>query len=203
MVKILSQSGRSLADVYDVRGSIAGIDQLETHELPIVHEMGSTIFSERFRMTLRRVAPAAVLQSTAIASISSNMPQSITRVLGIVVVSDDASRIADASVSLRQPNVTQQEIPIWVWDTASTTPVRFLDNGSLVTLDLLVGHASAVLLPTFSGGSDQGSDAPTDMVLRGGTNAFGAGTAFLRAFYVLGFTFQGGVSSYGLPIPGW
>ena len=45
MVKILSQAGISLADLYNVEGSIAGIEQLDTRELPIVHEMSGTIFS--------------------------------------------------------------------------------------------------------------------------------------------------------------
>ena len=201
MVKILSQAGMSLADTYDVKGSVAGIDQLETRELSIVHEMGATVFSERFRMSIRRVASGDKAQSLDFTNTLDDLPPVPTRILGVVVVSDDASRIAQASISVRNA-VTVQELPIWVYDGSTFLPIRIDDDGVRGNFDLLVGSLPATMLPTFIGGSGQ-LEMPSEIIMAGRTTAFGAGTVFLRAFYYVAFAELEGISSRGLPIPSW
>jgi len=203
MVKILSRSGTSLADIYDVKGSIAGIDQLETRELSIVHEMGATVFSERLHTTIRRATDDALAQNTAFEAIITNLPSVPTRLLGMAVVTDDASRISRAAVMLRDPESSGgTEIPIWAWDQSTSVRVNFIDLGSSVTFDLLVS-APPVFVPTFIGGSGQQPDPVDEIVLRGVTTGFGAGTVFMRVFYYMAFPFLGGLSSRGLPVPSW
>jgi len=201
MVKILSQSGRSLADMYDVAGSVAGIDQLETRELPIVHEMGATVFSERFRTTIRRMPGAATAQSTDISITLANLPESIARILAVQVLSDDASRIAHAVVSSLDAT-TGQEIPIWVWDGTFETG-RVLDNGTTAVFDILTPSPGHSFIPTFTGGALQGSVRVDRLRLRATTTAFGAGNVFLTGLIFVAFSYEGGVSSFGATVPSW
>lgn len=200
MVKILSQSGDSLADIYDVEGSVAGIDQLETRELPIVHEMGATVFSERFSTTTRRSSTGAIAQSTAFGIVIGNLPPMPTRLLCVTVLSDDETRIADAAIVLRDPD-EEQELVVWAFD-GSATVVRLVDDAQAVaTFDLL--HSSLPFVQTMVGGGEQQPDMVDQIGLRGITTAFGAGDVTITAIYHLAFAFRHGLSSRGLPIPSW
>ena len=200
MVKILSQAGISLADMYDVEGSIAGIDDLETRELGIVHEVGATVFSERFRTTFRRFVSAATAQNQNINNLFSNMPEGVSRILGVQVFADDGTRIANCSVSLRNP-VSLQDIPIWIFDVGNIDPVRFLDNNIDTTIDLLHPVVGASL-PNFVT-LGQAEDEMQQIDIRADTTGFGAGTVVLTALITLGFTFTGGVSAFGARVPSW
>ncbi len=202
MVKILSQGGQSLADMYQVEGSIAGIEQLEPREVQLVHEMGATLFSERFRTTIRKAESAALSQNTDFDLLIANLPNAITRLLCVQVTADDASRINDAAVLIHQPS-NASEVPVWVY--SGTSRVIRMRNFGLAPdpTDLLVGEVGALCVPSFVGGSDQGVNPVKDIFLRGRTTAFGAGTVQVRAFYFLGFTFTGGVSSFGAHVPSW
>lgn len=203
MTKILSQAGVTLADVYDVVGSVAGIEQLESREVGLVHEMGSTIFSERMRTTIRREATGDLAQGTEVNIVTSNMPVTINRLLGIAVITDDASRLGRITILARDP-ANGLEIPVWIWDGANSDRINMRDAGSAVTaFDLLRGLPSNQFIPNLTGGGDQGPDPVNELALRGVTAAFGAGTVFVRAFYYIAFPFLGGVSSKGLPIPSW
>jgi len=200
MVKILSQSGNSLADMYDAEGSIAGIDELVTRELPIVHEMGVTVFSERYHTAIRRFASGGLAQNTAISLQAADLPSAPTRLLGAAVISDVAARVDRLAISLRDPGATN-EIPIWVFDGTST-PIEFADAGAgTATFDLL--GAQQVFVPGMVGGDGQPFRMVSDIAIRGDTTGFGAGTVFVRAFLLLAFAFQGGLSSRGVPIPSW
>jgi len=200
VVKILSQSGRSLADIYDAEGSIAGIDQLETRELPIVHEMGATVFSERFVTSIRRMASGALAQNTAISLALATLPSTPTRLLGVAVISDVAARVDRLAISLRDPGATN-EIPVWVFD-GNSTPIEFADAGAgTATFDLL--GAQQVFTPSFVGGNGQPGRMVSDIAVRGDTTGFGAGDVFVRVFLHIAFAAAGGVSSFGLPLPGW
>jgi len=201
MVKILSQAGRSLADMYQAVGSVAGIDQLETRELPIVHEMGATIFSERFRTTIRRLASAQLIQNATFDLELNTLPSAITRLVGVQIISDDATRISNAQFSLFDP-VADQDFPVWVY-SGNTRPVRIRDGAATVAVDLLLGEVGTLVFPAWTGGEDQGSSPVEDIRLRGLTTGFGAGNVTITAIMFIAFTFTGGVSSFGAHVPSW
>jgi len=205
--KVLSQAGHSLADIYDVAGSIAGIDVLETRELPIVHEMGSTVFSERFSERIFRVESAALAQNTVIDLILTGLPTNIFRILSVIVIVDVTSRIANCAVSLANSGVatTRQEIPIWAWDAVNESTLRFIENNSTSNNICLNSDAQYDRLPVVGAGSNQARDIQDirDIRCRGTTSAFGAGTVTVILNVLIAFSERGGLSSYGLPIPGW
>lgn len=202
MVKILSQSGNSLADMYDVVGSVAGIEQLETRELPIVHEMGRTIFSERFSTIIRRQTSGAVAQNTDINIVTADLPSVPSRLLGVAVISDSGARILRLTAACRSSQ-NLREFPVWVYDGTNFLPISLVDNGAAVAqFDLLLPNAQATMLPSFTGGSGQ-PQVVEELALRGRTTGFGAGTVFVRVLYYLAFAQITGISSRGLPIPSW
>ena len=204
MVKILSQSGNSLADLYDVEGSVAGIDSLETRELPIVHEMGSTVFSERFSGNVRRGVTAALTQNTAFDVILTDFGQSAIRIVGVLVFANSAGRVDNAMVAVRDPG-DGREVPIWHYETSvdNDLNIRIDDNGA--------GAAAAILLrpvtllenmPSMIIGN--GQPAPmAEIAFRGLTSGFGAGTVITTVVLYTQFAEIGGISSRGLPIPSW
>jgi len=205
MVKILSRSGDSLADTYDVQGSIAGIDQLLTQELPIVHEMGATIFSERFSIAVRHGSSGALAQSLDFESVTTNLPESTTRLLGVSVFAPqgEAADFVRASLALHDPDAGQ-DFPFWLWDGTNSVVTRLEDSGDAVAfVDLLTPSAPFTQLPQFASGRGFQRQSLPDLVFRGTTGAFGAGTATLTVIYLLAFTHVGGISSRGLPIPSW
>lgn len=203
MSKIQSQAGNSLADVYDVQGSIAGIDTLETRELSIFHEMGSTVFSERFATTFRRLVSGAVAQDTDINVVLTNLPGAVTRLLGVVVFSDDASRISNLTLLVRDP-AAGQDIPLWVFAAGTSERSAFFDDNAGSTFDVLLPSPATVFVPTFIGGSAQANpNMVQDFAMRGRTTGFGAGTVFVRAILYFAFPFVLGTRSRGLPIPSW
>ena len=200
MVKILSQGGRSLADMYQVEGSIAGIDQLETRELPIVHEMGATLFSERFRTTFRRGTTGPVAQSATPNISITNMPEGISRILGVQVITDDSSRIANVQVSVHDA-VAAQDFPIWTWEVGNSDPIRLTDNAVGLTAEVLVPNEGQ-LLPCFVTNGQTRLEI-SQIHLRADTTAFGAGNVFLTLLVHFAFTFTGGVSAFGARVPSW
>ena len=204
MVKILSQSGDSLADIYDVEGSIAGIEHLETHDLPIVHELGATVFAERFSAFVFVQNSGNVAQNTAINLVASGGLDGINRVLGVSVITDDASRLANMALMVRAEEADDREFPIWVWDGANNLPIRMDDQSSGVTaFEILTGSAPHTMLPSFVGGDVRSPQFARSFALRGITTGFGAGTVFVHGIYYLARARQAGLSSRGLPMPSW
>ena len=210
MVKILSQGGRSLADMYDIEGSIAGIEQLESREVTLVHEMGATLFSERMRNTFRR---STVLASQNLAFIIpiTNFPPGISRILGVQVLADDATRVDRCQVSINDPvSSGGQDVPIWASKSVTLgVGVEFqtqniANAGVTTTTDLLVPEVGTVQLPTFVLGDDQGVGFNMrNVTLRGFTEGFGAGTVLVTLLLHFAFTFTSGVSAYGANVPSW
>ena len=203
MAKILSQAGNSLADVYDVEGSIAGIEQLETADLGLIHEMGATVFSERFTTVIRRIPSGNVTQNQNIGVTVSDLPTTPTRILGCAIITDDASRLSRASLSVREPLPQAQEFPVWVWDGTNNLAIRLADDGGAADFELLVGQDSASMLPSFGGGNGQPGMLATELRLVARTTGFGAGTVFVTGLVYTAQTDVGGISSRGLPIPSW
>jgi len=204
LTKILSRAGVSLADTYDVQGSIAGIEELESREVTLVHEMGATIFSERFSSFVRRAIADSVSQSTAFESVLSDLPTIPWKVLGITVWITTTARLDQVSVTVLDP-VGGREILIWAWDTTTNDEeitVRLTDLGALGTRIVLRPHTPLGIAPMIVAGNSQPQHLGS-VALRGITGAFGAGTVSTIMLMNIGFAQVGGISSKGLPIPSW
>lgn len=207
MVKILSRSGDSLADIYDVEGSIAGIDSLESRELPIVHEMGATIFSERFSTLILREFVAAFAQSTGFNRTVSGIPDGpgdaapFMRINGISVMIDTTARIDLASIAIDGGD--GEEIPIWSWDAALDVEesVRVSVSGAAATTEIFLRPARP-FVPGLIALPGQPQSTPS-LFFRGISSAFGAGDVEITALVHVGFPRQTGVAARGLPIPSW
>ena len=202
MSKIQARTGISLPDVYDVKGSVASVEELEAKDVQLMHEMGGTIFSERLGVTIRRLGSGAIAASSDFDVFFTNNPDSIMRVLG-VVVTVSANRLANCTVSIRRPE-QDTEFPIFNWDGSVDTQVvsRFVISGSVTDAILLRPLVPVGAFQTMMLGVNQFDNSP-DIAFRGTTTAFGAGTLTAQMFIYLAFARTAGVSSYGLPIPGW
>jgi len=206
--KILAKAGDSLADIYDVEGSIAGIQELVSSEVHPFHEMGATIFSERLSGQITRITTGAIAQNITWEVVVPAPATTPARILGVFAFADVVARTTRASLSVSTilPGV-EQDFPVWAWDTgldaARTTlmenagavsavialqPVRYLENNP----SLLIGTNQAELRQVPS------------LTWRGLTAGFGAGTVTVDALIYLAFADQdSAIASRGLPIPGW
>jgi len=206
MVKILAQAGRSLADVYDVEGSVAGIEQLETRELPIVHEMGGTVFSEQLTGTVRIQRTGALSQSTTWDHVITDLPSGITRILGVNVIAEVTARTESAQVSVRSDN-NDLDFPIWEWHTSADFQLAMRVNlGSGSVNNFLLRPVSPLIgnLPSMLFGAGQPHPSRVDRIaFRGSTSAFGAGTVIIALIVLIGFTQTTSLSNVGLPVPSW
>jgi len=200
--KVLARTGHSLADIYDVKGSIAGVEELLAREVSLVHEMGQTIFSERLSTTIRHRATDPLAASTAIAEIVADFPAAPTRILGVTVLTDNAARLARVSVHLEDP-LAERGMPIWVWDGTNNQTIDILDNGAISAEQMLTPTAEFQKIPNFRIGSDQ-PQFVENVSMRGVTTAFGAGDVTITMMVYIAFAETGNVpSSFGLPVPGW
>lgn len=207
MVKILSQAGDSLADIYDVEGSIAGIDSLETNELPIVHELGATVFSERISANMRRGTSGGVAASTAwdVEMANFGAGTAVVRILSIAVFVDTTARVDHVTVSVRDV-LNGREVPMFAWDVNQggvETAVRVREEGAAAaeTIMLTPKGANAVL-PNLLIGPGQPNEV-AEIAFRGITTAFGAGTVVATVIIQQCFAQLRGLSSRGLPVPSW
>jgi len=206
MAKILSRAGASLADIYDVEGSIAGIDTLETRELPIVHEMGATVFSERFRTQIFRITTGALAQDIAFAVELTTLPEIPARLLGVQVIANVNARVALAAVLATDPTLGQ-DFPLWVFDSVAALQltVAMEDAGAHANQRVLVPQAELTVFPAFVGGREQQGNMASSVTLSGLTSGFGAGTVTVTALLLLAFPRTDGPrrAPLGLPIPSW
>lgn len=202
MPKILSQSGVSLADAYDIEGSIAGIEDLQSREVSLVHEMGQTMFAERFSGQIFRQESAAIAQSTTFNVILTNLPDTPSRILGVRVLVDASAHTSGANVNVRDA-LRGQELPIWMWDGSAEPNIRIVDDGQAVATSAMLQPQPALTLePNLLTGAAQAGTID-QVALRGTTSGFGAGTVTYTLLLYLAFAKMGGVSSRGLPLPGW
>ncbi len=202
MVKVLAQAGTSLADHYDVVGSRAGVDELVSREVSLVHEMGATMASERMSGGMWRSQTGAIAQNITWDIVLTGFPIGISRMLGVVLLSDAAARIEQAMVALRDP-LDGREFPLISWEATndSESIVRIVENGAAVGNRYQLITRS-VETPNLRFGTAQPQPAQ-DIAFRGVAAAFGAGTVNLVALVYIAYMRQAGVSSYGIPIPGW
>ena len=205
MAKILSKSGDSLADTYDVEGSIAGIDELLSEEINLTHEMGGVLFAERLVGRVFTLPALGKLQNTAFAT-GFTVALTPARILGLQVITDVAGRLANAQVSIAGQGTTNNDMPVWFWDVAADAegPIRIILGGVLATLSIL-RPITPSLIPnlTICRAEGQPPQSPLSLSLRGVTGGFGAGTVDITALVYVAFAQTGGLSSRGLPLPGW
>jgi len=206
--KILGKVGVSLADQYDVEGSEAGVERLDSDDAKVVHDLTQTIFSERMVGRILQIVTPATAQNTNFnvtigpADVSPTIPRGISRILGCFLFSDVNGAIDDAQISLRDSN-TDLDMPIFVFDEG-------LDKAFLVRidsgLDTVFTYRPAVILPSgaksFLIGAGQGA-GPNSMALRGSTSGFGAGNVVITARIYIAFAEIQGLSSYGVCVPSW
>jgi len=202
--KVLAQAGTSLADIYDVEGSIAGVEEIETREVQAVHEMGQAIFSERLRARVITTASAATAQSLNIdVAILAFADIPFIRVHGIFVFTSVTARLTRMAVMIEDAISAGNGLPIWVWD-GNEESVRTSVGGSAVNTISLDGMPQYSMLPSFMvGQTRRGQEVSPNLTLRGSTSAFGAGTVTVTCHTLISFPTLGGVSSRGLPVPGW
>jgi len=205
--KILSQAGVSLADVYDIEGSVVGLENLDVGDIQGVHELGGQIHSERLQAFLIRMTTGAILQSTAFDITAGGIPDSINRVLNVFVFSDVAARLHFAQVGILGQGAAG-EIPMWSWDSTSDAEydVRLTIGGAAAGAEL-AARSPNPFVPQLLMRLGPNKLMP-DLSFRGQTLAFGAGTVTVQALVLIarpneGNPPPGSPSSHGLPIPSW
>jgi len=205
MAKILSQAGISLADIYDVVGSIAGVEELLSEEISLIHEMGSTVFSERLRGTIQRATTGALAQNV-VWNLTIPHPGGIYRILGVYVQADVSSRTQRAQISLR--SVEQgREIPLFIWDSTGNdfqSSIQIVEEGAAVSTDsALIQISPQMGVPTIATGAGQPAAVGDEIIFRGITGGFGAGTVTNVALIHMVSAESASFIAVGLPIPGW
>jgi len=207
--KILAQTGTSLADVYDIEGSIVGVDELEAHEVNVVHDLGPQIQSERLRSFIEVIDGGVVAQNITWGVALLPFPDCVNRIVTISVVSDVDSRILNCSVALKEGS-SAIEYPLWVWDQTDdeTSPYIWDDgSGSAVFNMMRPIHNLPGGVPCIATRGGDASDMP-NLIFRGTSTGFGAGDVRARAIIqVIRPTSRvpaaGEPSSHGLPFPSW
>jgi len=202
---VQAQAGVSLSDIYDVRGGQAPIERILTTEVPAVHEMGGTIFSERISGEIRRRTTGDLAQNISIGEVINDLPAGPFMIHGVQVLTDNAARLTRVAVTVRDPLPVggEREFPIWVWDGSNSIDVRIVDNGAATAIiPLLQPQPAFNTLPQLALGSDQPQAIP-EIAMRGTTSGFGAGTVEIILLVRISFAAIGGISSQGLPIPSW
>lgn len=202
--KVQTKSGSSLADTYDVVGSIAGIDALDLDEIKGVHELGSTIMSERLQQFQFEVAPAAVAQSLSWDTELASFQFAPTRILQLAVFANQAARITNISVMIHD-NLTNVEVPIFTWNSGVHNEyiVRADAGGGVSTLTYF--EPALVMTPTMMLRNER---AMPSIFFRGTTSGFGAGSVVPRLVILIArpgprIEVAGTPRSHGLPLPGW
>lgn len=204
--RILGDSGKSLADVYDVDGSVVPIENINGEDIHLVHEMGGTIMSERLAGEHFRLGTGPHLQNVTFnATMAGTDLAPLSRILAIQVMAlqIQAGRTDRLAVML-QDAVSGREIPLWIWD-ATTDPeveLNWSDSGAAVAANISFQPVSHIFVPSMLVGA--GHQQPLhNIILRGVTGAFGAGniTYFLMVHML--FPHLKGISSLGLPVPSW
>jgi len=203
--KVLGQVGVSLADQYDVKGSIVGVAELDAQDVKVVHDLSHTMLSERLSTRIIQTQSAALSQSQSFnlligpAEIAPQLPGTVTRLLGVMVFAD-ATRVSRVQCSINEP-ATALDLPFFVWDASIDLAVDVNIEGDLVTYfrpthPLPWGAASLLC------GLDQPQSTPA-IAVRGITTAFGAGTVTITARFLIAFAASAGLSSYGVTVPSW
>jgi len=212
--KILSQAGISLADTYDVEGSIVGVEELETHEVNLVEDMGPRVMGERMKQILLRGVTTAIgaatdFNITILGSAAVPSPDCASRILGVtaLIPAANVTEIENWSLVVRDQNL-QRECSVVSWDIDVDSEVKTIwnDDGAgaanFIELRPLVHQLPGLL--TRVGDL---SVAP-QLVFRGTSAAVVATTVVATIIVQLSRPTRvnpapGEPSSHGLPLPGW
>jgi len=204
--KVLGDAGRTLADVYDIDGSIVKIGELDSESVKTVHEMGSTIFAERIEGHILTASTAALAQNVGITASIAGLPKVPTmRLLALMVTVDTTSRVLTCNVSIRgqaQAGGLAQQMPIWVWDGSNEDTVRFFIDDVTTNALALRAQPEYTFLPNMLIGFPQPVRA-NSLHLGGFTSGFGAGDVTLTLTAYLALAASPSLGSGGLPIPSW
>jgi len=199
VTKILSQAGISLADAYNVVGSVAGIEELVSREVQLTHDMAATLFSERMSSNIVATSTGAISQTTSFDAEITGLPATPFRVHGIMLLNGNTDTIARiANICVVMVSEGGRDLIVWAWDG---TVANFRVEGQT---DEHLGETLnfGSRLPTLGMGGDQPVTVP-QMFMRGTTTTFGAGTVNIASRVHISFSQLEGVSSFGLPIPSW
>lgn len=164
--------------------------------------MGGTIFSERLGGHIRRLSSTDLAQNLSW-NITLTSAVEIVRVLGIAVFTDTVARLIIATLSMRDP-ASEREVPIFTWDNNEGSVIARMqdDGGAVGEFDLLTPVNQGAVAPTMLLGTNQ-DPRMNEIVFRGTTAGFGAGTVEAVALVHVIFPELGGLSSRGLPVPSW
>jgi len=200
---VQSQAGESLTHTYDVRGGQAPIERIETQVVQAVHDMATTITSERMSTFIRRSTVIDTIQTTNVELTMTDLPLGIARILALTVITSNASRIAHATVSIQS---SARGMPIWAWDGTNAPTQRFMGasaDSSFGSVAVLQGEPAFDRLPVILASGDQPQSNP-DITLAFQTTSFGAGDVDMTLEVLLGFiATASGISGIGNPIPSW
>lgn len=211
MPKFLGQAGISLADNYDVEGSIARADQLNTEDGVFLYdEQGGRIHSERLNSFILHFSSTAIAQNTVFDIVLGGIPDSVNRILGAYVVFNTTARLASANIAIQEIDGSA-EFSIFSWGETNDAERR-----TRMSIDGAAAGNVSVCIP-LGMGSNAGPNLITrmgaeflipQMIFRGSSNGFGAGTVIATAIVLLarpdrGNPRPGEPSSHGLPLPGW
>jgi len=209
--KILSQAGTALADIYDVEGSVVGLENLDVGDIKGVHDLGPTIHSERLNVFGLIADSGATAQNASFNVELGAFPDSVNRVLSVAVAVDTAARLGNCSVHVHDTATGGGDMPIWIWDSVldGIANLRIVRPGIAVATLVALVPVSLVAggLPTILARTGAASQMPS-LFFRGATLGFGAGNVTARAFIQVarpdrGAPGAGEPSSHGLPIPSW
>jgi len=205
MPKVLGQAGVSLADIYDVEGSIAGVEELASRDVGLIHEMGATILSERLRGEVRALSSGAILQTVNFDTVVTDLPAGATRIAAITVVLTAVSEMSHMCISVRD-DAAEREIPIWNWTTGDDEMnIRLELPGAAIANTILARpiHPVGPNMPSMLLPFPIGGEGFSSIAFRGASLTFGAGTVTATALIYLEHCGDTGISSRGLPIPSW
>lgn len=205
MSEIRGQVGVSLSDQYDVAGSVAGVKELLDKDVHVVHEMGAVMMAERLSGRMVIMNSAAETQSEDF-DVLLNLGPAVQRLLGLQVFVNTAARLTRVQVSITSTidllfNPSLTDLPIFLWDGGTEIACRVVRAGSAISPTLLQPDF-APALPNLMIGTDQRASTP-QLSMRGRTSAFGAGTVVVTCVAYVAFADVEGLSSFGVPIPGW
>ena len=207
-VKILSQSGLSLADQYNVEGSQAPVGPLLSQEgVHLMHEMGQTIMSERLAATFVHTTSDVPQSTNFTAEIGTPLPNvPMLRVLGIIVNQESSAntQIDHLTILARDDAVFgfHSDMPMWVFDQTNIDDIRFSPGDGTINGNVLRPRLEYTRLPFFLVGATQ-REQVTEIFMQGRTQAFGAGNLEITASVMFAFPRFEGLSSRGIPIPSW
>jgi len=206
--KILSQAGTSLADSYDVEGSVVGVERLDASDVKLVHEMGGTMHAERMNSLIIRLSSTSLAQNLTWGISGGLLPDVATRILAVFVTADVIARTAFCSIALGD-TLTSEECPFWTWDTNADIDkgIQWREAGAAVgTVRALVPDQTQNV-PCLATRIGAGR-LPQQLVFRGLTAGFGAGAVEVQANILVArasapVPTPGEPINFGLPLPGW